>query len=309
MAVTLRLQRRGRKRTPQFRIVVMDARQPRDGRFIDEIGWYQPTANEVAGQFSVRAERCLHWLDNGAQFSPTVFQILLKCGIHHRRLGTINANGKVAAAKRCNKPIPRNRTVGKLTPLTEESAVQVGDSTAGSAKNANFLTEATWRNNIAQNVPRKAVRHENRNPTTDTSNKSPAPPSSKSQSEVDVPDRPFNREIIHLKDRGDADDAVKRVCSGDAAEIYVDVGYFSIEDALDVAADLHHRIIEVRPLWEPVVAGPLSSDDSESRRQLACIPVRTTTQTYEQYRADSRCNHRRRSQNGDRSLDKGGPRR
>ena len=75
--VKLRLKRMGAKKQPSYRIVAADSRAPRDGRFIEEVGFYNPRSNEV----KVDEEAALKWLNNGAQPSDTVRSILSKQGI------------------------------------------------------------------------------------------------------------------------------------------------------------------------------------------------------------------------------------
>jgi small subunit ribosomal protein S16 len=82
MAVKIRLQRHGRRNRAFFRIVAADARSPRDGRFIERLGTYDPVGT-MGGDDPVRldAERVTHWLGVGAQPSETVASILKKKGI------------------------------------------------------------------------------------------------------------------------------------------------------------------------------------------------------------------------------------
>ncbi len=79
MAVKIRLKRMGQKKAPFYRIVVSDSRTPRDGRFIEEIGTYDPTQNPSA--FSVNEEAAKKWLANGAQPTDTVGKIFKNAGI------------------------------------------------------------------------------------------------------------------------------------------------------------------------------------------------------------------------------------
>lgn len=74
MAVKLRLRREGAKKQPHYRIVVADARAPRDGRFIESIGEYHPLSNP--SEIKVDGERALHWLRNGAQPTGQVEKLL-----------------------------------------------------------------------------------------------------------------------------------------------------------------------------------------------------------------------------------------
>lgn len=79
MAVKLRLIRMGAKKAPFYRIVAADSRSPRDGRFIELLGTYDPTKNPA--QVSVKEEQVLSWLGKGAQPSDTVRSILSSEGI------------------------------------------------------------------------------------------------------------------------------------------------------------------------------------------------------------------------------------
>ncbi len=79
MAVKIRLRRMGAKKAPFYRIVVADGRYPRDGRFIDEIGYYDPTKEPSV--VKVDGEKAKTWLANGAQPTETVKGILKKQGV------------------------------------------------------------------------------------------------------------------------------------------------------------------------------------------------------------------------------------
>ena len=74
MAVKIRLRRMGAKKAPVYRIVVADSRYPRDGRFIEEIGTYDPTKNPSV--INVDVEKANKWIANGAQPTDTVKKIL-----------------------------------------------------------------------------------------------------------------------------------------------------------------------------------------------------------------------------------------
>lgn len=77
--VKIRLRRLGAKKAPFYRIVVADSRYPRDGRFIEEIGTYNPLTSPAS--VSVNAERAQEWIKNGAQPTDTVRGILKKAGV------------------------------------------------------------------------------------------------------------------------------------------------------------------------------------------------------------------------------------
>ena len=79
MAVKIRLRRMGAKKAPFYRIVVADSRYPRDGRFIEEIGYYDPTKNPSV--VKVDADKAKEWIKNGAQPTDTVRGLLKKGGV------------------------------------------------------------------------------------------------------------------------------------------------------------------------------------------------------------------------------------
>ena len=78
MAVKIRLRRMGKKKAPFYRVVVADARYPRDGRFIEEIGYYDPMTQPA--EIKVDNDRAKYWLGVGAQPTDTVRVLLKKTG-------------------------------------------------------------------------------------------------------------------------------------------------------------------------------------------------------------------------------------
>ena len=79
MAVKIRLRRMGAKKAPFYRVVVADSRYPRDGRFIEEIGTYNPLMDPPAINIDVEAAK--NWIGNGAQPTETAKSILKKSGV------------------------------------------------------------------------------------------------------------------------------------------------------------------------------------------------------------------------------------
>ena len=79
MAVKIRLRRMGAKKNPFYRIVVADSRYPRDGRFIEEIGTYDPL--KTPSDVKIDADKAKQWIANGAQPTDTVKDILKKSGV------------------------------------------------------------------------------------------------------------------------------------------------------------------------------------------------------------------------------------
>lgn len=86
MSVKLRLKRMGRSNRSFFRLNAIDSRSPRDGRVIEELGYYDPRAKEAEKQFVAKLDRCKHWLDVGAIPSETVSSLLKKNGLDHKQL-------------------------------------------------------------------------------------------------------------------------------------------------------------------------------------------------------------------------------
>ena len=76
MAVKIRLRRMGAKKAPFYRVVVADSRSPRDGRFIEEIGYYNPV------QIKINEEKANKWLQNGAQPTDVVKKLFVKAGLN-----------------------------------------------------------------------------------------------------------------------------------------------------------------------------------------------------------------------------------
>ncbi|HEX7737365.1 MAG TPA: 30S ribosomal protein S16 [Ktedonobacteraceae bacterium] len=82
MSVKIRLKRVGKKQAPSYRVVVADARSPRDGRIIENIGWYNPLVEPSA--INIDEEKALGWLKNGALPTESVNSLLKRTGILDR---------------------------------------------------------------------------------------------------------------------------------------------------------------------------------------------------------------------------------
>ena len=79
MAVSMRLMRFGGKKSPYYRIVVSDSRSPRDGRFIEQVGTYDPKKDPAEVRF--KEAKAVQWLKKGVQPTPTVRQLLIRSGL------------------------------------------------------------------------------------------------------------------------------------------------------------------------------------------------------------------------------------
>lgn len=82
MTVKIRLKRVGKTKAPSYRVVVADSRSPRDGRIIENLGWYNPLVEPSAIQ--IDAEKALNWLKEGAQPTDSVTSLLKRTGILDR---------------------------------------------------------------------------------------------------------------------------------------------------------------------------------------------------------------------------------
>lgn len=87
MAVKIRLKRMGAKKKPFYRVVVADSRSPRDGRFIEEIGYYNPIVEPV--EVKIDDEKAMKWLGNGALPTDTVKDLFTKYGIYEKLEGNV----------------------------------------------------------------------------------------------------------------------------------------------------------------------------------------------------------------------------
>lgn len=74
----------GAKKAPFYRVVVADSRAPRDGRNIEEIGYFNPIAKNEDGSLKIDSERAIYWLKTGAQPSETVKSLLKKAGVYEK---------------------------------------------------------------------------------------------------------------------------------------------------------------------------------------------------------------------------------
>jgi small subunit ribosomal protein S16 len=83
MSVKIRLKRMGARKRPFYRIVVADSRSPRDGRFIEEIGYYNPLTDPAS--VKIKEDRAIKWMSDGAQPTDTVRVLLKKAGIERKR--------------------------------------------------------------------------------------------------------------------------------------------------------------------------------------------------------------------------------
>ena len=86
MSVKLRFKRMGRSHKAFYRLNAIDSRSPRDGRVIEELGYYDPQNKEQEKLFVANVDRCRYWLDKGAVPSETVSSLLKRNGLEHKQL-------------------------------------------------------------------------------------------------------------------------------------------------------------------------------------------------------------------------------
>jgi small subunit ribosomal protein S16 len=119
MAVKMRLRREGKKKQPFYRVVVADIRSPRDGRFIEDIGYYQPLHQPSTIQ--IDRDRALYWLRNGAQPSDPVLRLLRIEGIWEEfRPGDPGKDRSEKHAKRAAEAARREEEARKAAAQAEE---------------------------------------------------------------------------------------------------------------------------------------------------------------------------------------------
>ena len=126
MAVKLRMTRIGRRHRPFFRINAIESRHPRDGRFIEKLGHYDPIEKDESKQVVLDLERVKYWLDKGAIPSDTVSQILLRQGIKH----------KCAEEKTSRRAKARAIARAKGVPFTKAEKVAAGIESAAAKEKA-----------------------------------------------------------------------------------------------------------------------------------------------------------------------------
>ena len=122
MAVVIRLRRMGAKKDPKFRIVVAESKSPRDGRFVDELGHYNPQPKEA--ELKVDVERAAYWLSVGATPSDQVKSLFKKAGVKVPVRATVKKVKKAKPAVEAAKPKkgPSKRVVAKKARVAAKAA-------------------------------------------------------------------------------------------------------------------------------------------------------------------------------------------
>ena len=134
MSVKIRLRRMGKKKQPHYRIVVADSRSPRDGRFVENVGYYNPLSHPA--QLKVDLDRVDYWLGEGAIASPTVGSLLSKArGGGDNKVSLVGA-GSAAAVAEATSDSSADAAAGA------DSAAAGGASDSGAAAGAEAADDA-----------------------------------------------------------------------------------------------------------------------------------------------------------------------
>ena len=132
MALTIRLARVGAKKRPQFRVVVADSRYPRDGRFIEKLGTYNPMLpKDSKERVTLEIERIKHWISKGAQPSDRVLRFLDAAGVVKRKPRN-NPEKAIPRAERKAKAEAAKEAASKPAeaPKAAPAAAPAGEATA-----------------------------------------------------------------------------------------------------------------------------------------------------------------------------------
>lgn len=106
MALKIRLRQQGRNNRPFYRLVLTDVRSPRDGKYLEALGWYNPFEQELDKGILVNAERVQHWLNLGAELSERAESLIIKVAPHLVRAHTAKVlahKAKVATKRKARK--------------------------------------------------------------------------------------------------------------------------------------------------------------------------------------------------------------
>lgn len=125
--VKIRLRRTGSKKKPSYRVVVADSRSPRDGRFIEIIGYYHPRTNPVV--FEVHEDRALHWLSVGAQPTDIVEKLLKKRGTLDRFVRLKKGADLEELLAETEPPHAEDKQAGEVAAPAEAESDESGEKT------------------------------------------------------------------------------------------------------------------------------------------------------------------------------------
>ena len=136
--VRIRLMRMGMKGQPSYRVVIADSRSPRDGRFIENIGWYNPLTEPST--IKIDAERAKYWLSKGAQPSESVDSLLRRAGIKERKTAEAGAT-TLKAPRRAPRRRPRRLRPSSTRRLPSNVAITLAKLAGSSSESQNACGE------------------------------------------------------------------------------------------------------------------------------------------------------------------------
>lgn len=109
MALKIRLRAQGRNNRETYRLVLADSRSPRDGKYIEMLGWYNPFESELERNVSIKADRIQHWLDQGAQMTEnaqTLIKKLAPAVVRKQTEKEVAHRAKSASKRKARKSTP-----------------------------------------------------------------------------------------------------------------------------------------------------------------------------------------------------------
>ncbi len=151
MAVKIRLARRGRKKLAMFDVVVADARAPRDGRFVEKIGTYNPNTNPAT--VVLNEKQAIHWVLNGAQPTDTVRAILSYKGIMYAKHLQVGVNKGALTQEQADAKFEAWKAAKEVSIQTKASSLQ---QSKAKSKAARLEAEAKVSSARAENIAAKA---------------------------------------------------------------------------------------------------------------------------------------------------------
>jgi small subunit ribosomal protein S16 len=143
MAVKIRLKRMGAKKKPFYRVVVADSRSPRDGRFIEELGWFDPLKDPAEFKIDVQAAR--KWLGDGAKPTDTAKALLRKAGVYEvpEEDDHVDAVAVAVDEPAVEAPVAADEPVAATTAVVDEPDAEVPVDVDEPVAEAPVTSEAT----------------------------------------------------------------------------------------------------------------------------------------------------------------------
>lgn len=190
MAVKIRLKRMGAKKRPFYRVVVADARSPRDGRFIESVGFYDPLKNPKV--FQVDDERIKHWMATGARPSDAVRELLERQGSLPATAHPVRTKaGPKRAPKAAASPAasqPRVAPVESAPPAADEEVTVTADADAETAEEPASSAEPEEPAGAASEESSEDSSNEAAEPAEDLSSEDRAQPAEEAPAEPEAAD-------------------------------------------------------------------------------------------------------------------------